>query len=89
MALILITYDLKETTNGIHKEVKDTMKSEYGYSDTSPTKKYKLPNTSLLKDGTTPDQAVKELKASVNKHNGTLERYLSCECVNYSINDLI
>jgi len=88
MALILITYDLKETTKDIHNEVKDTMKSDYKYSDKSPTKKHQLPNTCLLKDSITPQQAVEDLKASVKKHNGTLERFLSCECSNYLINDL-
>lgn len=88
MPLIFITYDLKETTGNIHNLVKETMKNTYGYSDKSPQKKYQLPNTCLLKDGTTPSQAIKDLKASVKKHNGTLERFLACKCKNYSINDL-
>jgi hypothetical protein len=88
MALIFITYDLKETTKDIHKLVKDTMILSHGYSDKSPQKKYQLPNTCLLKDGTTPSQAVDDLKAVIKKHNGTLERFLACECENYSISDL-
>jgi hypothetical protein len=88
MPLIFITYDLKETTGNIHKLVKDTMKTTYGYSDKSPQKKYLLPNTCLLKDGTTPSQATEDLKACIKKHNGTLERFLACECGNYLINDL-
>lgn len=88
MALILITYDLKETPKDIHINVKKTLISEYGYSDKSPVKKHQLPNTSLLKDGITPVQAVADLMAVVKWFGGTLERYLSCECNNYQINDL-
>ena len=88
MALILISYDLKETPKDIHSNVKKSMKSDYKYSDKSPQKSYQLPNTCLLKDGITPKQAVEDLKAVVEKYDGTLERYIACECNKYTINDL-
>lgn len=64
------------------------MISDYKYSDKSPVKKLQLPNTCLLKDGITSKQAVADLEAVVKKYEGTLERYVACECDNYLMNDL-
>lgn len=88
MGYILIAYDLKEFPKDIHVNVKKCMIEDNGYSDKSPTKKIQLPNTTLLKQGITPQKAVEDLVALVNKFKGTLERYVACECNNYTINDL-
>jgi len=88
MALILITYDLKETPSGIHMKVKSTMINNYKYSDKSPAKGYQLPNTCLTKSGITSEQAVDDLKASVKQHGGTLERFFACRAEDYKISDL-
>ncbi|PQJ10790.1 hypothetical protein CJD36_012535 [Flavipsychrobacter stenotrophus] len=77
----LITYDIVEN---IHKEakqtqVKETMKAN-GYLDhftksgDSTNAVHYLPNTSLVKIDTTPEQAKIDLDAAVKKHGATLER---------------
>lgn len=83
---VLITYDLVEDAKheSKHSQVKKTMK-EGGYMDsftvTGDTTKtvYTLPNTTLWKKDTTPDQAKKDLQAAVAKHSATLERMIATE----------
>lgn len=86
MANILISYDLRETTKDIHKQVKDDMIAK-GYSSNCAQKGV-LPNTCLYKN-TTLDASISDLKASVTKFKGTLERYVTVEFTNSKCDVLV
>jgi hypothetical protein len=77
MVTVFITYDLKELPKGIHLKVKTDLIANYGYSARTLTNEADLPNTFLLKQNITPDNAFDDLKAVVAKHGGTLERSYS------------
>lgn len=84
---VLITYDLTENRlyESKHSQVKDCMKNK-GYLDTFTTTdtsgkktKYYLPNTTLWKQNTTPQQAKDDLLACAKTHSADVERLIAVE----------
>ena len=60
MAQILLTYDIRKTSETIHTELKNHLIGNYKYSSkiqSDQAKWYDLPNTSLVKNGITSEQA--------------------------------
>ncbi len=76
---VIITYDVERTTSTIHTEVKNAMK-DLGYSDHVPINSggnVKLPNTTLVKENATPEQATTALQDVCKKKSATLEKYIA------------
>lgn len=87
---VILTYDLTENRlhESKHSQVKDCMKSK-GYMDSFPCNDTKgnpgtvyLPNTTLWKDGITPQDALNDIKECAKKHNAELERFFADEFTN-------
>jgi hypothetical protein len=79
---VLLTYDIKKTTNTIHSELKERLKNFYGYSDKIKSDNgiyYDLPNTTLTKNGITPSQASENFIQACNDVGATWERYIAVE----------
>lgn len=86
---VLITYDIKTPYIGEskNKAVKDAMKI-LGYYDNftignDPTTYY-LPNTSLLRNDTTPAQAKTDLLTVARSCSATVERLFATEVSNHA-----
>ena len=84
----LITYDITEDRlhESLNTKVKDAMKV-LGYSesinhtdpDTKVKTKYWLPNTTLWKSDTTPEEAKADLLSVAKKSGATVERLIALE----------
>lgn len=82
MANVLLNYDVKRTSATIHTELKERLISHYGYSpkikaDTGAL--YWLPNTTLVKYGTTRLQSSKDFLSACGDVNAVWERYIASE----------
>lgn len=79
---VLLTYDIKKTTETIHQELKDKLKGSYGYSDqiiSDQGKRYDLPNTTLQKPNTTSQQASRDFISACGDVKAKWEKYISVE----------
>ncbi|MBI3137736.1 MAG: hypothetical protein HYZ15_04045 [Sphingobacteriales bacterium] len=82
MAQILLTYDIKKTSDTIHTEVKKELVENYGYSpkiQSSEGKWYELPNTCLIKNNTSRQQASADFLAACQKVRAKWEKYIAVE----------
>ncbi len=76
---ILITYDIENTTNSIHTEVKNAM-IQKGYDNHIPIQKggkTKLPNTCLVNASVTAETAAADLTAVCKSLDANLEKYIA------------
>lgn len=82
MPNVLLTYDIKQSTSTIHKELKDHLIKTYKYSEYiqgGNGKWYKLPNTTLRKNNITQGDAAKEFKDGCSAVGATYEKYIAAE----------
>ncbi len=79
---VLLTYDIKKTTNTIHTELKELLKNSYGYSDKikgDSGRWYDLPNTTLRKEGITTEQAAADFRTACKTTGAVWEKYIAAE----------
>jgi hypothetical protein len=85
MAKVLLTYDIKKTSDTIHSELKRELIENYGYSaliHSNDGKRYDLPNTCLIKDNTTHHRASSDLVAACRNTGAKWEKYIITEFEN-------
>ncbi len=90
MAKILLTYDIKKTSDTIHTELKKKLIESYGYSariQSDEGKWYDLPNTCLRKDGITHPQASADFIAACTSVGAKWEKYIAAEYTGASFNN--
>jgi hypothetical protein len=79
---VLLTYDLKKTSETIHAELKNHLKNKYGYSDRIQSNQgnwYYLPNTTLRKENTSPSQVSNEFLLACKEMGATWEKYIGVQ----------
>ena len=84
MPEVLLTYDIKKTSDTIHTDLKRELIENYKYSSriyASDGKWYDLPNTCLIKANITTQQATVDFKNACAKVKATWEKFIA---VNYS-----
>jgi hypothetical protein len=82
---ILLTYDIKKTTNTINTELKNVLVTVYKYSATiqaNDGRLYDLPNTCLKKEGITTQQASSEFQEACRHVGAQWEKYIAAEFSN-------
>ena len=82
MKTILLTYDIKKTSDTIHAELKTRLIQHYGYSEkikSDDGRNFMLPNTTLRKDNTTHEQSSIDFLRACNDVKATWERYIAAE----------
>lgn len=87
---VLLTYDIRRTTNTIHAELKQALIEQYGYSaqiQASTGAWYALPNTCLRKDNIAPQAAWLEFVAACAAVGAVWEKYIASDYVNASFNN--
>ena len=90
MSSILITYDVKETSDTVHTELKRELIETYKYSSkiyASNGRWYDLPNTCLIKGGITTQQASVDFLAACTKVKATWEKYIAVDYSNATVNN--
>lgn len=79
---ILLTYDVKKTSETVHTDLKRYLIEQYNWSSKIQADNgdwYDLPNTTLRKAGITRINAVTEFKTACNSVNAKWERFIAAE----------
>lgn len=90
MATILLSYDIKKTSDTIHTELKKELIENYKYSakiQSDSGKWYDLPNTCLRKDGITHKQASADFITACAHVGAKWEKYIAAEYISASFNN--
>jgi len=90
MATVLLTYDIKKTSNTIHSELKSELINNYGYSAKIQSDSgtwFDLPNTCLRKVGITRQQAAGDFTSACKKVNAIWEKYIAVEYTSASFDN--
>lgn len=79
---VLLTYDIRKTTNEIHTRLKERLKTHFGYSEqiqSGTGKWYSLPNTSLRKANITTQQAAADFLTACKQEGAEWEKYIAVD----------
>ncbi|MCW3074611.1 MAG: hypothetical protein JWP69_1680 [Flaviaesturariibacter sp.] len=84
MSKILLSYDVQETSHDVHTELKKLLKEKYHYSEVilstaenlTKGKWFDLPNTTLIKYNSTPDDASSEFLSACKQVGARWEKYI-------------
>ena len=90
MATVLLTYDVKKTSDTVHRELKKRLIEVYKYSpkiQANTGKWYDLPNTCLIKSGTTTVQTSADFIKACGEVGGTWEKHIAVDYTNATFNN--
>ena len=90
MAKVLLTYDVKRTSDTIHTVLKKTLIEKFGFSSRilgNSGKWYDLPNTCLRKDNTTHAQTAVDFEAACRSVGAVWEKYIAADFSDASFNN--
>lgn len=79
MAKVLLTYDVKKTSETVHSDLKRRLIEVYKYASkiqADDGQLYDLPNTCLIKSNTTREAAAADFKKACNEVNATWEKFV-------------
>jgi hypothetical protein len=79
---VLLSYDIRKTTDTIHSELKDRLVNHYGYSDDIvgvDGKSYQLPNTTLRKEQISSKDTSAEFIKACKEVGARWEKYIAAE----------
>lgn len=82
---VLLSYDIRKTTDTIHSELKDRLVDHYGYSNQIRANTgvwYMLPNTTLRKDSISTNVASNEFLQACRDVGAHWEKYIALEYSN-------
>jgi len=90
MANVLLTYDIRKTSETIHTELKNRLIQHYGYSQvirSDDNRTSTLPNTTLTKSGITRQAAEGDFLSACREVRATWEKYITAEYTSTSSNN--
>jgi hypothetical protein len=82
MASVLLSYDIKKTSDTIHSQLKQELINTYGYSpkiESDAGNWYDLPNTCLRRENTSREQSSKDFLQACIKVGAKWEKYIAAE----------
>ncbi|HEY0653528.1 MAG TPA: hypothetical protein VGD65_10380 [Chryseosolibacter sp.] len=87
---ILLSYDVKRTNEKVHTDLKNRLTTSYGFQTqivSDDNKRYDLPNTTLRKEGVSPQQGAKDFLTACKDVGAQWERYIVCEYTHATFNN--